>query len=626
MSSVPYTSPTDWPIGSTAFVALDNDAGSDANLGFSLVDMPTAGAAPLKTLTEFFRRASRFGAGRQLVVALKPRAGGATYKKPDGVTDDDIDCRGFQGYQLLNFEATTDFSNTAADKIIAGAQRAQVGPNGDGSWTVAAGATTTVFSVSAGALSAETAITDKRVRFTGNVTPALANSCRAILANTGTQISLAAAVGSAPAAGDTFFIEEPGVRVGRIRATNTANNNHFFIGISQVTVDNTNGCVISGPNGLAGLNFCESVSTVNLTGLQFAFLLSSVPREDGTFPVTGTSCRTTRFFAFLRCGQVSLGAQGALLTSSVSTVSQCGQYFIGVGYMGPGIQVNANGIPPRGNTGGTSITNGIGSFVTGAPRTRFTGAAGVPIISIIQSDCQLRGVDIQNAGGQPGVGLFGVGMRVSIDDVQGSTGNTDAGIDLTSAWRASIVTGNIVAATLTGTAGDVRLAGPAITTWAGLTITNVIDKQGNELIGTAGAVVRGQPRLILNQSGGALAIGKIVRGNGTSGQCTSAQADTAANASNVLGVLITPPASGANGYVAPPGPAWVQMDVAATVGNQCYLSEATAGNGKSVPPAAGGATNQKERCGPIQETSGTLALVVPFVPEKIPIDSDGAAP
>ena len=67
-----------------------------------------------------------------------------------------------------------------------------------------AGATVSSMTIAAGALTAEPALVGKRVRFTGNVTAALANQCRMIWMNTGTVVTPGTDFSVAPANGDTF--------------------------------------------------------------------------------------------------------------------------------------------------------------------------------------------------------------------------------------------------------------------------------------------------------------------------------------------------------------------------------------------------------------------------------------
>ena len=101
MNTIQQQLPADWPIDTVAYFAVDYDGGSDANLGFSLVSMAAAGAAPMKTLQQLFNVFPKMGNGRIAVIAIKPRAAGATYRNKANTADDDLDLRGVLGYRRL---------------------------------------------------------------------------------------------------------------------------------------------------------------------------------------------------------------------------------------------------------------------------------------------------------------------------------------------------------------------------------------------------------------------------------------------------------------------------------------------------------------------------------------------
>jgi hypothetical protein len=218
------------------------------------------------------------------------------------------------------------------------------------------------------------------------------------------------------------------------------------------------------------------------------------------------------------------------------------------------------------------------------------------------------------------------GGSVSIDQVTDGPagGNTDVGVDVTGNLLGGVVLiGKRVACTASGTAGEIRLAGPALTTYVGLTQTNVVDVNRTNVIGTALARVD-QCKLVVNKEGAALAIGNVVQGNGTSGQVQFSQADSVANAA-VVGVMVTPPANDAAGYMVAAGVPYVLTDSAVTPGAICYLDDGTAGVGTpTVPPAA--ATNAKQRLGRAVETAAVgTASYVTWQPDNLPVLSDGLA-
>jgi hypothetical protein len=179
--------------------------------------------------------------------------------------------------------------------------------------------------------------------------------------------------------------------------------------------------------------------------------------------------------------------------------------------------------------------------------------------------------------------------------------------------------GRNVANTFTGTLGDIQIAGPAILSHAALLLTNVRDVGGNSFIGTAGEIV-GPTVLVTNSSGGALAVGEIVRKNATTTQVVTAQGDTAANAI-YAGVMVTAPASGALGYMVTDGAPYTLFDGAPTLGNIAYLSPGTARKATTTVPAVA-ATNQKLRLGRVLTASGSTGRML-LQPEIIAVAADG---
>jgi hypothetical protein len=235
----------------------------------------------------------------------------------------------------------------------------------------------------------------------------------------------------------------------------------------------------------------------------------------------------------------------------------------------------------------------------------------------------VRGVEIINQGAKPCLALGASAAGYDINDVVGSTGNTDVGTAV-GGTRNSVRIGRIEAVTVTGTLGDMRISAGAIATYAGLAFTNVVDNAGNDISGALGKVVS-ESVLVTNASGVTLAIGNIVRTTGVSGEVTRSLADTAANAGGDLLVMTTTPLNTALGYAVPfSAPAWVTFDAVPTPNVLSYLDEATAGVATQVvPPVA--ATNQKRRLGRPLRISGTLGLMT-ATPEMLPVTSDGVTP
>ena len=184
----------------------------------------------------------------------------------------------------------------------------------------------------------------------------------------------------------------------------------------------------------------------------------------------------------------------------------------------------------------------------------------------------------------------------------------------------------VASVTVTGTLGDLRFANDSvITPWSTFSRTNVPDRFGNNVFGTlVGDVVSGPPILVNNQSGGALAVGDVVRSNGTTGQYTSAQADTLANAAPAA-IMITAPASATAGYAVGPGQGTPSLTCTATptIGAILYLSVGTARQGTTTKPVISG-TQQIVKLGRVLSTAAAIARIV-FEPDLIPENVTAAA-
>jgi hypothetical protein len=120
---------------------------------------------------------------------------------------------------------------------------------------------------------------------------------------------------------------------------------------------------------------------------------------------------------------------------------------------------------------------------------------------------------------------------------------------------------------------------------------------------------------LTNASGGTFANPVLlVRANGTTGQMTLAQANTAPNAAGIAGVCLNAPVNAALGDVVVSGPCWVQCTGAITPGAKVYLSSATAGQGSPTPGTVSVVV------GTCLAASGTLALIC------LVANADGLAP
>ena len=637
-----------WDLSLVRYFLVDNDAGDDANIGYvdaaAGATLTPAGIAK-KTITGTSGLLSilpKTGNARRAVILLKSRAAGATYLNPSAVAEG-LDLTGIDGYAGIWVRGSTDLTNTVADRITLGAMVAAAGPNGDSSWTVAAGATTSVFAVSAGALPAEptlksgvdTSASFFRVRFTGNVTAALANVCRETYRVAGgNTITVGDNLAVAPAAGDTFFIERPGVRLASYFETDQnggpvaglANNSQGNATVGIAVVATAARQFLLGNAGTTRYTFCDltsaapAVNTVQAKSQANILIFApawidetSTSRDVGI----GLRCAIAQFV----CNTVITLSRGIYCTGTLNTTSQT-SYFIqstaaqlsGAGYYGNGVSTriasagNANNCTFGNNASGTSR------------RTRITGNGQTTLGSLnLQGFQRIRGVEFELCGAAPCIEVGGAtaasqsdANSVYLDDcVNGPAGgNTGVGIKIGAALRnRSVLIGIANACTVSGTAGEIMLGdGAALTTYAALTRTNVVDSNGNDVQGTGGHVVN-QCALVSNQSGGALAVGDVVRSNGTAAQVTSAQADTLAN-SAAVGVMVTPPASLGSGYMAVAGAPSVNFSAPPTPGAVAYLSTSTIRVATTTLPAISG-TQQLVKLGRVQPNgiSGSTARV-----------------
>lgn len=622
LSWVPVSGGASWAIGTTRFFALDPVSGDDSNLGYSDVSMAAAGAVAKQTWASLRNIIPPTGAGRIAVLAIKG---------PNTISES---LNGFfSGYFQFHAVATSDFSDDSTDRILSGSTTGQAGPNMDGSWTVTTGGTTSVFSVAAGTLSAEPGIQLMRVRFKGNITSALTNICGTIQRNSSTQITVCDNLPASPANGDEFFIERPGVVFDAIDlAFSAPEAGTYDQGAASVlrglAVTTDSYLQVNGDN--ANVSFCET------RGNQSAFVFDRIgflyianiyiPVGGGQVRVGG--CRGEGQWYSDQVKEFTAQASGALSTQ--------------VGYESffYGITTHYSEFDGCLFRGGVHLENcqdvSFGRHANGFRNAVIdpgaaSSAAGVTIVN--SSNVTLQNLVITNMGAKPAIVVTGDGaapgggVNLRLYLVTGSTGNTDIGLDLSNAigTQVAVVSG----VSVTGTAGDIRVAGNATSYWSLIKDVNAcMDDAGNAVwsieTGSVGKNIAVAHR-ITNKAGATMLVGHIIRSNGTSGQATLAQADTEAHAQRVLGVVVALNAADAQVMYAAAGRLGVLCDAAPTVGNILYLSEANAGKAASTAPTESG-TNQKLRHGWIESavsSGGSDYALTPWRTELLPILSDG---
>lgn len=630
----------------TRYYAVDYDNGNDTNLGYSDVSMAAAGVntVAIKTLTRLRQIFPKIGNSQVAVVAIRARASGNNYLTPGGL-DDDLDfLQDVYGYEQILVRGTdtqatassTAFANDAADRIFCGA-RVVPGTSAYGTgYNPVAPITTNSFNVQIGgggapALAAEPALIGKRIRFASNTTTvALQNICGMIYVNGVAQITLATTLPATPVASDVFYIEEPGVSFRHllVRTSNPNNkaDNSSFVQIGIQIAGLRMGAVASAPaltiRGLCAQIQCAFIDVPNITGADFsAISASSVDMLTFSASYNSEALTSVGVGTGFRAGGFTIfDFQNLTITSSAAfnarfQIQNGNSFAVGAGcysLLGALISNCAAGLST------TTLGSGRVGITTGSTfgRFRITGSTVGAGLGITASNCAVQGVSfailaVAPSTGDPCIVINGMQSAISIDDCIGSTVNTITAIDLASARQCTLTMGTIAANTVVcGVAAQtIRGVGNVFYVHADYARTNLYDDAGNTITGSANAIITNQPLLCVN--GGVSPtlpqyhIVSQVTGGG-SRQMRLSQADTAANASNILGV--TQSATGAavsipNAMVVNTGMSWVQFTVAPTTGDTAYLSSTVAGQASST------AGSQVVPIGFVVAVSGTLGLV-----------------
>lgn len=503
-----------WALATTRYYAADYVNGNDGNTGYSDTSMAAAGAVAVKTLTRLREIIPDNGEGRIAVCAVRgptSNVGPAlTYYKSDGTTVDDLDLRGTFNYRYILLRTTQDFTNNATDKNVCAPVMGQVGPGVNGEWTVSAGATVNTFSVSSGTLTAKPGLYGMRVRFTGNVTAGLANQCRNIWKNTSGQIVLGRDTSVAPAAGDTFYIERPGVIFDQFYSplgTAGGNSSGFqstfasaFVGFRCTQSTNVTN-FINGPGLTMTGSFLEFDGRLSCGVLQSLRLVEDYPDETNTIVVTGAGLRWSQ------------NTSGSIVTGTV--ISQlnifCSALVGGSGTsctiqrpLGTSVlfqggycskDINIHGARPSGGHGVN-----VGNLGTSNYRRAYLDNAYIgPGQS---SGIEVRGVDSNNCVGKPCIKFQStvLGSLQFIDDlVSTDGGNTDVVIDVSGYSSNQLAIGTRSPVTATATLGDVRTADGTIISFAAIAADQYVDTKLNTYYGATGnRITRRTPGIFYN--------------------------------------------------------------------------------------------------------------------------------
>jgi hypothetical protein len=313
-----------------------------------------------------------------------------------------------------------------------------------------------------------------RVRF--DAASSLPNQCRPIAQIVGNTITPSNAFSAAPANGDVFYIEQAGVTV----PTSVVSYPSSAEGAQdQGTVLKVAGIRSTGefdiPNGMVVFTFCGCNLLASVGGI-------STPSSSRLFlhPVLGN----VTVGGGLRAEAASALNLGILIQSTLNAFVCASSLIVtalgngngwGTGsYAGAGLDWQNTSAPVGIDA---TVVPQIGSD-TALSAPRIVGGTGLRIRNTFGT---LGLLTVSGAGGNPAIKIVGHCTVALKQVVSGTTGNNDVGLDLTSSKRSTIILA--ATPTVTGTLGDVRLAGGQIITWA-QALAGVIDSAGNRIQGT----------------------------------------------------------------------------------------------------------------------------------------------
>lgn len=637
---------------------VDNDSGNDNNVGYidgsagSTFTTLQTGPVAIKTLEHLYEIMPLFGNGRNTVVLMKARSGGANYLKKDGATQDILDVSRFVGYTYLTFRGSTDLSNSTTDRATCGFITAVAGPNGDGTFTVDTGPSTTVIPVVGGGLTADASV-QFRLRVTNGTR---AGQCRVITSNSTTAFTLGNALtGGAPTAGDNVIVERPGVRVAQIIATSTAAvigdpSASFSFGVAIVGVAATS--TATGSVSVSGVRYvlcgCEIPNATTNAGL-FVADVQRFSIQDNWLDETNTTQTVgmgVRLLSNYTIGNVMSGTISAFgQMNPAGLTGQLSQIRTGVifakSYILGGVSMTACGGAGVGMALSPGTTEGfvVGDISTSNALPRLVQANSAQMRFFACGSFSLRRWSVEGFSAVRPI-LFGslstngsVGATYCIDGMTPAAG-TILGIYVNHCWGANFLVGLTIANTsLAPTGGDGDIAagdgtsvGVVAVMFADLANTGFRDPQGNLFIGPGG-LSAGQAVIVKNTTGGACAPGDVVRATstatGTINQVVAAQGDSITNATGALMAMVTSQNNNQPGFAVAVGQGMVPLtfDGTPTIGATAYLSTGTAKRATTTLPVVSG-TNQRRSIGTVVGSNGTTGYVI-GPPERNAVTADG---
>jgi hypothetical protein len=470
----------DWPLATCRTFLVDTVNGLQGNSGFSDVagpyDPATQAVNSLAALTKVFP--SHF-AGRKFRIIVAGALVEPLSDLLEGIT-------GFQpgscikATGALATAGAVAFADDAADQIAVGAVTA-TGTNAAGYNPIGALSATVIQMQKNGggaaALPAEPASPLMwRIRFdSATTTVALRNACQTVTQVSGTDtVTVPTALPAVPVGSDIFYLEQAGVTFPATslttRGPQTATTSGLtFVGLrctgAWVFGQGSNVAVFCGSTGLASFNDCASWRANN----------NYTDPQSGVLRTVGGGFRA----------EAGITTQGGQSDSRYDFICSVGLFLILNSVMAQSVNpiVCSAGFTIIGLVENTrAILGGSGNS-----KIRVIAPGVIAGIDWNGSHGRLAVVDITGSGNKPAIAVRGLCELVLTNTITGATGNTDVGLDVSTAAIPGFGSTIILESqpTVTGALGDVRVGGGIIITWA-QAFAGFIDANGTRFIGAKG--------------------------------------------------------------------------------------------------------------------------------------------
>jgi hypothetical protein len=503
------------------------------------------------------------------------------------------------GFREVHIVATGDFSDTTDDQGRSGAETALAGPNEDGSFTVAPGATEAEWGIAAGELPTDFSIRLKRVRFANGVVTG-------VRSNTADSIQGCDLLQAAPAGGSKFWIEQPSTTFDTVRIVH--HSPVVLRGI--VALNNGNDAfTVKGPGSASTLDtgvtaklvFCEARGTgvdavSRLYDQQHCVTAPAYQPLDGSPLVSvGVGFRCNRLET-VRVRQIALLSAGALGGEANSSFRRVELGYIGGGCVFRSIRLLSCGhkTPAPGQLTFRSFVIGYHDEIAGAvgttPPLFENGDAENNCIAVWESNGAFDGLELKTGhAGSHGISLIGHDLQLSLARITGQVHRSVITACEQNGWFAKNSTLMLDESTITCTP-DLEAGGyPAIQeaarsvssfALADLARTNLVDDEGNNWIGSGKDII-GRNQCIRVIADEEIKAGAAVRASGSLYgevlRVVNAQGDSAENA-RVLGyALHRMPANGWAGYIACDGMPRARFGSSPSTDARVYLSPTVPG-------------------------------------------------